>query len=163
MNPAELAVEILPGPDIALGSKVSFRISTRKAGYLILVDVDAAGKLTQIYPNPLSLAARTNGRDAQNLVKPGKPLQLPNNRDFTAGFEFVASPPFGTAMVVAILSDRPVQMLDLPDIPSALLGRASAVDYLTKLAHELRIPDANANGTFQEAHWSFDAKFYAIR
>ncbi|HYW59203.1 MAG TPA: hypothetical protein VE909_01685, partial [Xanthobacteraceae bacterium] len=38
-NPAELAIEILPGANIAPGSKVSFLITTKKAGYLILVDV----------------------------------------------------------------------------------------------------------------------------
>ena len=57
-NPAEVAVEILPGPNIVLGSKVSFRVTAKKAGYLILIDVDAAGKLSQIYPNSMSLAAK---------------------------------------------------------------------------------------------------------
>jgi hypothetical protein len=161
-NPAELSVEILPGPDISLGSKVSFRIATKKPGYLILVDVDAAGKLTQIYPNPMSLMGKGE-RDSANFIRPGKPIQVPNPSDVLSGFEFVASPPLGTAMVVALLSDRPVQMIDLPDVPSSLLGRASAADHLSKLTNELRIPDPNRTGAFQEAHWSFDAKFYAIR
>jgi len=65
--------------------------------------------------------------------------------------------------VVAILSDRPVQRVDLPDVPGSLAGSATAVDYLTKLANELRIPDANGNGRLEDPHWSFDAKFYAIR
>jgi hypothetical protein len=162
-NPAELAVEILPGPDIAPGSKVSFQITTRKAGYLVLVDIDATGKLTQIYPNPMSLMAAKGPRENTNLIRPGKPIQLPNPRDVLSGFEFVASPPFGTAMIVALLSDRPVQMIDLPDIPSMLLGSASAAEHLSKLANELRIPDPKGSGAFLEAHWSFDAKFYAIR
>jgi hypothetical protein len=161
-NPAELAVEILPGPDIALGSKVSFQITTKKAGYLVLVDIDATGKLTQIYPNPMSLMAK-GPRESTNLIRPGKLIQLPNPRDVLSGFEFVASPPFGTAMIVALLSDRPVQMIDLPDIPSTLLGSASAADHLSKLANELRIPDPKGSGAFLEAHWSFYAKFYAIR
>jgi hypothetical protein len=66
-------------------------------------------------------------------------------------------------MVIAILSDRPVQRVDLPDVPMSLAGRASAADYLAKLANELRIPDASGNGRLEEPHWSFDAKFYAIR
>ena len=78
------------------------------------------------------------------------------------GFEFVASPPFGTAMVVAILSDLPVQAIDLPDIPATMTGRTDALNYLTKLAGDLRIP-GEGGGRLREARWSFDAKFYAIR
>jgi hypothetical protein len=161
-NPAEVTVDILPGPDITVGSRVSFRVSTKKAGYLVLVDVDSTGKLTQIYPNTISLMANPAGRQTSNYLRPGKPVQIPNPAASEAGFEFVASAPFGTAMVVAILSDRPVQLVDLPDIPDSLTGQASAVAFLTKLANDLRIPDGDG-GRLQEARWSFDAKFYAIR
>ena len=51
-NPAEVSVELLPGLDVAVGAKVSFRVTTKKAGYVVLVDVDADGKLTQIFPAP---------------------------------------------------------------------------------------------------------------
>ena len=70
--------------------------------------------------------------------------------------------PLGVAMIVAILSDRPVQILDLPDVPASLTGQAEALAFLTKFAKELRIPHAD-DGRLQEARWSFDAKFYAIR
>jgi uncharacterized protein DUF4384 len=162
-NTAGLAMQILPGPDIAVGSQVSFQISSKKAGYLILVDVDATGKLAQIYPNPMSLTGAGGVRENSNFLRPGKPFRIPERTSLYSGFEFIASPPSGTAMVVAILSDRPVQRIDLPDVPVSLLGRASAVEYLAKLANELRIPDASGNGRLEEARWSFDAKFYAIR
>jgi len=160
-NTAGLAMQILPGPDIVVGSQVSFQISSKKPGYLILLDVDATGKLTQIYPNPMSLTGGT--RENSNFLRPGKLFRIPDRSNVFSGFEFIASPPAGTAMVVAILSDRPVQKVDLPDVPASLLGSPSAVDYLTKVANELRIPDAGGTGRFDEAHWSFDAKFYAIR
>ena len=35
-------------------------------------------------------------------------------------------------MVVALLSDRPVQLVDLPDLPGSVAGSASAVDYLSQ-------------------------------
>ena len=54
-NSAGLSMQMLPGPDITAGSRVSFQVSSKKPGYLILVDVDATGKLIQIYPNPMSL------------------------------------------------------------------------------------------------------------
>jgi Domain of unknown function (DUF4384) len=162
-NPAGVSMQILPGPDLAVGSQVSFQISSKKAGYLILVDVDATGRLVQIFPNPMSLMAPGGVRENVNLLRPGKPFRIPDRENLYSGYEFVASPPSGTAMVVAILSDRPVQRVDLPDVPGSLAGSATAVDYLTKLANELRIPDANGSGRLDEPHWSFDAKFYAIR
>jgi hypothetical protein len=161
-NPAEVAVDILPGPEIALDSKVSFRITTKKAGYLILVDVDPTGKLTQIYPNPMSLMAK-GGRENKNYIRAGRTIQLPDPQDILSGFEFVAAPPSGTAMVVAFLSDRPVQMIDLPNLPVALVGSASAASHLSDLANGLRISDASGKEALQEAHWSMDVKFYAIR
>jgi Domain of unknown function (DUF4384) len=161
-NAAGLSVEISPDAEIAIGTTVSFRISTRKEGYLLLLDVDATGKLTQIYPNPMSLMSAPGGRQRSNLVKPGKPVLIPDPTDAHAGFEFVASPPHGTAMVVALLSDRAVQMIDLPDLPANLVGQADALGHLSNMARELRIPSADA-GRLQEARWSLDAKFYSVR
>jgi hypothetical protein len=161
-NSAELTVEILPGPEIAVGTKVKFSITTKKQGYLVLVDVDATGKVTQIYPNPLSLLKAAGGRQSSNLIKPGKPMIVPNPNDPYAGFEFVAAPPHGTAMVAALLSDRAVQMIDLPDVPATLAGQAAALAYLSTVTRELRIPSGEP-GRLQEARWSLDAKFYAIR
>lgn len=66
-------------------------------------------------------------------------------------------------MVVAFLSDKPVQMVDLPDVPVAMTGQAAALTFLTKLAGDLRIPQGNDAVRLEEPHWSFDAKFYAIR
>jgi hypothetical protein len=162
-NAAGLAMQILPGPDIAVGSQVSFQVSSKKAGYLILVDVETTGRLVQIYPNPMSLMVPGGVRENSNFLRPGKPVRIPDRENPYSGFDFVASLPTGTAMVVAILGDRPVQLVDLPDVPGSLAGSASAVEYLTKLTTGLRIPDANGSGRLEEAHWSFDAKFYAIR
>ena len=162
-NPAELSIEMLPETSIAIGSRVSFRISAKKPGYLILVDVDSTGKLTQIYPSPASLMAG-RGKPNANFVKPGKPIQIPSPLEPYAGFEFVASPPPGTAMVVAILCDQSVQMVDLPDIPGSLAGQTAALALLSKLAGELRIPSARYDeGRLQRPTWSLSARFYEIR
>jgi hypothetical protein len=159
-NTAELSIELLPGIDVAVGTRVSFRVTSKKSGYLILVDVDADGKLTQIFPVPNNVVGARTRRANSNHIAPGKPLVIPSSSDNLAGIEYVAAPPTGVAMVVAILSDKPVQIIDLPDVPAALNGQAEALAFLTKLAKELRIP---SGGRLQEAHWSFDAKFYAIR
>jgi len=160
-NAAGLSLEMIPDSDVAIGTKVSFRVSTKKEGYLVLLDVDPSGKLTQIYPNPMSLMTAAAGRQNSNLVKPGKPVLIPNPTD-APGFEFIASPPQGIAMVVGLLSDRPVQVIDLPDIPANLLGQPDALGHLSSLAQELRIPSGDS-GQLQPIKWSVDAKFYSIR
>ena len=155
-NTAGLSMQILPGPDITAGSQVSFQVASKKPGYLILLDVDAAGKLVQIYPNPMSLMGPSGVREKSNFIQPGKVLQIPDRGSAYSGFEFVAAPPSGTAMVIALLSDHPVQLVDLPDVPASLVGSASSVDYLSKLANELRIPSSGRSDRLEEAHWSFD-------
>jgi Domain of unknown function (DUF4384) len=160
-NAAGLDLAILPDIELASGSKVTFRIATKKPGYLILVDVDAAGKLTQIYPNRHSLQTRES-REQLNLIKPGRAVTIPHRDDPFAGFEFVASPPAGVAMIVAILSDRPVHLVDLPDIAPPQSGQAS-FDQLFEVARQLRIAREDQPGTLQEPKWSFDAKLYVVR
>ena len=113
-NPAGVELAILPDVELSTGTRVSLRIATRQPGYLIVVDVDPTGKLTQIYPNRHSLQVRES-RETLNLIKPGQPITIPNRDNPFAGFEFVVSPPSGVAMLVAILSDRPVHLVDLPE------------------------------------------------
>jgi hypothetical protein len=158
-NSAELSVEMTPGGTVSVGSRVSFRITSKKAGYVVLVDVDATGKLRQVYPNLVSPA---RPRSNANFIKPGVPLLIPSAADALGGVVYVVSPPVGNAMVIAIWSEQAVQVLDLPDLPVEVTSQNEALDYLTKRANELRIPDTKS-GRLREANWSFDAKFYAIR
>jgi uncharacterized protein DUF4384 len=151
---------MLPGQTVSVGSTVSFKISSKKPGYLVLVDVDATGHLTQIYPLTTSLT-RTNRANA-NYVKPGSPFTIPLATDPYAGVRYVVSPPNGRAMIVGILSALPVQILDLPDIPADLVDKPDKIlSFLSKRAGELRIPDSD--NQLREAHWSFDAKPYVIQ
>ena len=158
-NTAELSVEMLPGKSVSIGSQVSFRIKSKKAGYVVLIDIDANGKLTQIFPNLASLTR--NSRPNANYIKPGVPLLVPNLAN-AEGIAYVVSPPAGNAMVVAMWSEQAVQILDLPDIPPEMAGQDEALNYLTKWASQLRIPESTTN-RLHEAKWSFDAKTYSIQ
>ena len=158
-NTAELSVEMLPGKSVSIGSQVSFRIKSKKAGYVVLIDIDANGKLTQIFPNVASLTR--NFRPNANYIKPGAPLLVPNLAN-AEGIAYVVSPPAGNAMVVAMWSEQAVQILDLPDIPPEMAGQDEALNYLAKWASQLRIPESTTN-RLHEAKWSFDAKTYSIQ
>jgi hypothetical protein len=158
-NSAEVSVEMMPGQTVSVGSLVSFRVTSKKAGYLVLVDVDTTGHLAQIYPNTASLTrtSRANG----NYIKPGGALTIPLATDPYAGIRYVVSPPNGQAMIVAILSAQPVQILDLPDVPTDIKEKPAMLAYLAKWMNELRIPDDASQ--LREAKWSFNAKSYTIQ
>ena len=118
-NPAGVTLDLFPGPEVAAGSKMGFRISTHKSGYLILLDVDADGKLTQIFPNTATVTRGEHG--ASNRVRAGRALTIPQAGGPYANFEFFAELPAGIAMAVAMLSDRPVEVMDLPDDAAAVV------------------------------------------
>jgi hypothetical protein len=159
-NAANLSLQILPGDSVTIGGKVSFAVTTRRAGYLILVDVDADGRMSQIFPTP-ELLAQSGGRDV-NLLKPGIPFAVPTAAARQRGFEYIVSPPTGAALMVAILSERRVQLLDLPDLPRKLQGQAEALSYLSTWTSALRVPDEDSGRLMPNA-WSFDVKVYSIR
>src|SRR5262249_15190588 len=140
-NPAGVSVDLIPKLEVSPGSKIGFRISTKKTGYLILLDVDASGKLTQIFPNPTAV---TRGmRDAPNLIKPAHPLTIPQLGTPYGGFEFVANLPAGMAMVVALLSDKPVQVVDLPDTSPPAVAPGETLKYVRDQARTLKVPTAD--------------------
>lgn len=159
-NPAAVSVDLIPKLEVPVGSKIGFRVATKRAGYLILLDVDASGRLTQIFPDP---TAATHGlRDAINLVKPGRPLTIPQRGGPYGGFEFAANPPTGIAMVVALLSDKPVQVVDLPDTPPPAFAPADTLKYVRDQARTLKIANP-AGGPLAQPSWSIDGKFYLIK
>jgi hypothetical protein len=159
-NPAGVSVDLIPKLQVSAGSKIGFRIATKKTGYLILLDVDASGKLTQIFPSP---TAATHGlREATNLVKPGRPLIIPQLGTPYAGIEFVADLPAGIAMVVALLSDKPVQVVDLPDTPPPAFAPGDTLRYVRDQTRTLKVPNPNG-GPHEQPSWSIDGKFYLIK
>ena len=158
-NSAGVSVEMMPGQTVSVGSAVSFRVTSRKAGYLVLIDVDAAGHLTQIYPNT-ALLTRNNHPNG-NYIKPGGTLTIPLASDPYAGVRYVVSPPNGQAMIVAILSAQPVQILDMPDVPPDNRDKSAILVFLSNWTKELRIPDDGSQ--LRETKWSFNAKPYIIQ
>jgi len=158
-NPANLSLQMSPGPSVSVGTKISFRVTTKKPGYLLLVDIDANGTMSQIFPSPEMLA---QSRDAAtNLVKPGEALLIPNSAAKHHGFDYVITPPTGDATIVAILSDRRVQIIDLPDITEKPRNEAEIIGDLTRWTSELRVPDPDT-GKLLPGNWSFDIKRYSI-
>jgi hypothetical protein len=99
---------------------------------------------------------------AANFIKPGEELVIPNAAARKRGFDYVVSPPAGPAAIVAILSDRRVQILDLPDEGQRQRSEAETITYLAGWTNELRVPDPGS-GKLQPSTWSFDIKRYVIK
>jgi uncharacterized protein DUF4384 len=160
-NPAGLSLDLVPSTDVQVGTRMSVHVLSRKMGYLILIDVDPTGRLTQIFPNPRSLLASKSSPRRANLIEPGKAITIPDSKNPFSGFELRATPPTGRALLLGLLSNRPVQVLDLPDIPSSIVGQADALTYLQEMAQRLKV--AQLNGALEQIDWSFAAQFYSIR
>jgi hypothetical protein len=157
-----LRVELLPRRDFSIGEPMRFRVTTDKAGYLLLVDVDAHGRTTQIFPNVASLSA-TSGVDAHvNYLRAGQSVTIPQGGSADA-YAFVASPPTGVGMAIALLSDAPVQIIDLPDAPPALVGAPQVLDFVKESARALDLLPAGADRPARRPKWSFAAAYYSIR
>ena len=161
-NPAGLELAILPNGVLHLGTRVAFTVSTQRSGYLVLVDINAAGTLTQIFPNMLSLSRSGGSVAAGNLIKPGVPLTVPNLKNPLARFIFTADLPRGSGAIVAILSDRPVQIIDLPETPDSPRAVQAAVDALEASISSLKIASAGEDGKFTQGSWSYAAMPYRI-
>ena len=159
-NTANVSLQMSPDQSVGVGTKISFRVTTKKPGYLLLVDIDANGRMSQIFPSPEMIVQSQEA--ATNFIKPGEELLIPNSAAQKRGFEYVITPPLGEAAVVAILSDRRVQILDLPDNAQKQRTKAETISYLAGWTNELRLPDPGT-GKLQPSNWSFDIKQYSIK
>ena len=158
-NPAKLAIKMTPSSPVELGANVEFQITSAKRGYVLLVDIDSTGKMTQIFPNPELLERMDD--DNINLIRANGRLTVPNEAITKQGFSYRATGPVGATAIVAILSLRKVQLIDLPDMAESGTAAASA-NRLFKWVNELRVADPHS-GKLLPSEWSYDFKSYEIR
>jgi hypothetical protein len=162
-NDAGISLDILPGIELAVGANVNFRVSAKRQGYLILVNVNAAGNVSQIYPNAGAFLQSGSIGASANRLSAGQTMTIPQTGNSRAANEFVVPPPPGIAMAVAILSDRPVEILDLPDVPVAMAGRVDALNYLMDVVGNLQLSLSDKSVRLAKPKWSFAARFYVVK
>lgn len=160
-NTAGIAVEVAPVVEAAGGQAFTVKVTSRKAGYVVLVAIQPDGRLTQVYPDPglaeTAKAQRKLPKDARsltemNLIQPGRTLTLPVRTP-------AGKPVAGTSVIVAILSDKPVQLLDLPPTPPNANDALGGLVYVHDYARTLKVAD-RASGGLKDVEWSFDAALY---
>ena len=88
------------GHEVRLGQEITLEVAVPRPGYLNVVTVDSQDRATVLYPNKFATA---------NEVKPGA-FKFP-----TAEMNFVvrAAEPVGPSLVVAFLTDKRVNLLEL--------------------------------------------------
>jgi len=161
-NEAGIRLDLLPAVDLAIGTDVTFRVSAREPGYLVVVNVDPAGKIRQVYPRADDMLRADADGAPSNRIDRNQPITIPDSRNSGVEPALRVAPPPGLAVAVAILCDQPVQLLDLPDVPPALAGRAEALVYLADATRALRLASAQPSSRSAKPKWSFNAKFYVV-
>jgi hypothetical protein len=160
-NPAGVSIAVLPQRRFSLGDKMTFQITTKRSGFLVVLDVDATGKLSQIYPSELTLVGKAGVDARANLITPAHPAILPEAAG-DAAYEFVASAPKGVGMIIAILSETPLQIVDLPDVPTSLAGQKEAAAFVRESVRALTVIPAERRAKAFAPKWSVVAAYYVI-
>lgn len=91
-----LSVRIKPGAQHRLGDEVSFEIKAKFAGYLTLLDLNAANEMVLLFPTKDDIA---NGKSGK--IRANAPLRVP---DASYGFAFEAGLPTGKGQLLAIVT-----------------------------------------------------------
>lgn len=102
----QLQMVIAPrGGKFNIGDQIGFEVTSKASGYLVLLDIDALGRVTQIFPNKFTDKKNTDG-----FIRANQKLILPNKSEY--GFDFFqAQAPVGRGKLVAIVTQDKV----LPD------------------------------------------------
>ncbi len=121
------------GNRIKLGERYVFEFTSNISGRLVIVDVDANGKVTQIFPNKF-VTAQSVGRVAAN-----EKIRIPGPG---YGFDwFRATEPLGKGTLVSIImpQDFPIKRHVGSDerLSKGFEPERSPANYLMNLAHEI--------------------------
>ena len=142
-------LNIRPSPRLAIGDVLSIVVESDRSGYLTLLDIDAAGRLVQIFPNEPSLRA-----GVPVSITPGRTVTLPGQH---AGFEFQTTPPAGRGLLVAVVSDDNDRVAALTSRHKDLSVAPSAEAYLVEISEAL----GSTSGT-DSADWSIATLEYEV-
>ena len=128
-----IQLRIEPGSKLKLGTEIDIVVASDRDGYLVVLDIDAAGKLVQIFPNKESLRVGVSSR-----IRAGESVSLPGKG---VGFRFRTVPPTGRGLLVAVVSDRNQRLDDLASRHKDLAVVSSPGAYLVEIGEALRAAD----------------------
>ena len=162
-NAAGVAIGFDKGDTVKVGDLVSYRVTTRKPGYLAIFDATPDGRLTQVFPNARSLAAPAGTRPEAARIGPERPLLVPDYGNSYRGFDMQIEEPRGKGLVIAVLSDEPIGGLDIPTTPKTFASDREAMEFIKRLGAELRRKFVTRGLSRVDPKWSVDVHEYTIR
>ena len=141
-----VTVRVEPGWQLVEGEEIEVVVESDHDGVLVLLDIDANGQLVQVFPNEPSLRAGVSRR-----ISSGEAVALPGKR---GGFRFLARPPIGRGMLVAIVVDDESRLaaLTMRHKDLAVIPRPDA--FIVELAGHLR--------RWGGPHWAYGETEYEI-
>jgi secreted trypsin-like serine protease len=156
-----ITLGIRGGNRVALGKDVVFEASSRIDGRLIVIDVNAAGEVTVIFPNKFVQSAGI-GR-----VTPGQSIVIPDQGyGFTA---FRAEEPVGKSKLLALVVPQDFAIERFASIPTerskGLVPVNKPVSYFMRLIQQVEgsLASARAGGTSEPLKsWGYTAVDYEI-
>jgi len=156
---ADISLDILPGRTVHLGDSVTFQVRSSIDGHLVVLDMNAAGEVVQLFPNRFSEA--TGGAAT---IRTGVPVTIP---DASYGFSFEAQPPTGRGSLVAIVSSRRLDLGGLLRENGDLGAIADPDAYVDRLAVALLaggVAPESANGgpSGDSLSWGYATATYLI-
>ena len=152
----QVRIRMIPGPRVGIGEEIQVVVESERNGYLVLVDVDAAGRLVQLYPNEFAV----RGGEPEP-VRAGQPFVVPGS---LAGFRYRATYPAGRGMLIAVVSEEsaPLRNMAFRHKDLSVVSRPEA--YLVELAEALRLRGvaAEADGSISGNGWMAGKLDYEI-
>ena len=116
--------------EFPVDSVIEIVVESAYDGHLVLLDINAAGEMVQIFPNELSLQSGVS-----NSISAGQSVRLPGA---DAGFHFQVEPPVGSGMLIAVVSQESTQLANLVSQYKDLSVVPRPNAYLVEMGEALR-------------------------
>jgi hypothetical protein len=149
-----LDLSILPGNRHKVGDVVKFRITSKRAGYLTLLDHNAAGDLVLLFPSFMDSESGKKGK-----IRAGAALTVP---DPSYGIEFEASEPRGKGRLIALVTEDPIDFSDLIEANNEFEPIADKDKFLKDLASRLYEVWTGESDHNRGAKWILGMQDYVI-
>lgn len=150
---------IILNNSVHLNERYVFEIKTEARGRLVVIDVDAAGKVTQLFPN------RFVGSDDASLIRPGQQITLPGPG---YGFDwFRAVEPLGKGKLIALVvpEDFPVKRTVASEerLARGFEPERAMTNYLMSLSTQVHdVLKQRSAGVASADHWAIRIVDYEI-
>ena len=129
-KPEDVRLRMNPGGKVQLGEEIQVTVESERGGRLVLLDIDAAGRLTQIFPNEISIRS-----GVPEQIRAGDSVILPGDKK---EFLFKMAPPVGAGMLIAIVSESDVRLQEMLSRHKDLSVVPRPQAYLVELSETLR-------------------------